>query len=133
MLFVAWQYADTGEEKNEQSRAARELAVVLDTALVQALLHTDNISMALQLLSGPNFADVGACEDIMLEGSWQIQHLSILDSDEDDCSIRGSDCHNPLKHMLKKVLTMFPISPCMHTSENQCLYVNSLNSNNYCV
>lgn len=74
MLFVVWQYADTGEEKNEQSRAARELAVVLDTALVQALLHTDNLSMALQLLSGPNFADVVACEDIMLEGSWQIQH-----------------------------------------------------------
>lgn len=74
MLFVAWQYTDTGEEKNDQSRAARELAVVLDTALVQALSHTDNLSMALQLLSGPNFADVSACEDIMLEGSWQIQH-----------------------------------------------------------
>jgi hypothetical protein len=42
--------------------------VVLDTALVQALVSTDNLSMALQVLSGPNFADVGACEDVMLEG-----------------------------------------------------------------
>lgn len=42
--------------------------MVLDTALVQALLSTDNLSMALQVLSGPNYADVGACEDVMLEG-----------------------------------------------------------------
>lgn len=43
--------------------------MILDTALVQALLSTDNLSMALQVLSGPNYADVDACEDVMLEGN----------------------------------------------------------------
>lgn len=64
-----WQYMEAGEARQvERRQDARELAVVLDTAMVQALLATDNLSTALQLLSGPNFADVGACEDVMLAG-----------------------------------------------------------------
>ena len=65
---ILWQHAEAGEERNTQKPAAREAAVVLDTALVQALLSTDSLSTALQVLSGPNYADVGACEDVMLEG-----------------------------------------------------------------
>lgn len=68
MNVILWQHVDAGEERNVQKPAAREEAVVLDTALVQALLSTDNLSMALQVLSGPNYADVAACEDVMLEG-----------------------------------------------------------------
>lgn len=68
MNVFLWQHAEAGEERNVQKPTDREVAVVLDTALVQALLSTDNLSTALQLLSGPNYADVGACEDVMLEG-----------------------------------------------------------------
>lgn len=68
MEFILWQHAESVEESNVQKPAAREVAVVLDTALVQALLATESLSLALQVLSGPNYADVGACEDVMLEG-----------------------------------------------------------------
>lgn len=39
---------------------------------------------------------------------FQLLLPSFLDSDEVDCSISGSDCHNPLKHMFKKLLPCFP-------------------------
>lgn len=73
-------HAEAGEERAAQKPAAREAAVVLDTALVQALVSTDNLSMALQVLSGPNFADVGACEDVMLEGGHYAELVQLYKS-----------------------------------------------------
>lgn len=61
-----WQVGDAGSILKP---TAREDAVILDTGLVQALMYTDDFSRALQVLSGPNYADVGACEDVMLEGN----------------------------------------------------------------
>lgn len=49
------------------SGGAREIATILDTALVQALLLTGQSSGVLELLQGPNYCDVKICEDFMLQ------------------------------------------------------------------
>jgi len=51
---------DKADDGSVKKPTAREDAVILDTGLVQAVMYTDNLSMALQVLSGPNYADVGA-------------------------------------------------------------------------
>ncbi|KAJ7282158.1 hypothetical protein O6H91_Y358400 [Diphasiastrum complanatum] len=51
-----------------RTRHSRELATVLDTALVQAYLLTDQCASALQLLKGPNYCDVTTCKDMMMNG-----------------------------------------------------------------
>ncbi|KAG0561985.1 hypothetical protein KC19_9G108400 [Ceratodon purpureus] len=73
-------HAETGEERNGHKPGAREAAVVLDTALVQALLSTDNLAMALQVLSGTNYADVDACDDVMLEGGHYAELVQLYKS-----------------------------------------------------
>ncbi|XVF62028.1 hypothetical protein PTKIN_Ptkin08bG0184100 [Pterospermum kingtungense] len=45
--------------------AAREMAAILDTALLQALLLTGQSSAALELLKGLNYCDVKICEEIL--------------------------------------------------------------------
>lgn len=44
---------------------AREMAAILDTALLQALLLTGQSSAALELLKGLNYCDVKICEEIL--------------------------------------------------------------------
>ncbi|KAM1174554.1 hypothetical protein ACFX19_027666 [Malus domestica] len=44
---------------------AREMAAILDTALLQALLLTGQASVALELLKGLNYCDVKICEEIL--------------------------------------------------------------------
>ncbi|KAK3008435.1 hypothetical protein RJ639_014433 [Escallonia herrerae] len=44
---------------------AREMAAILDTALLQALLLTGQSSAALELLNGLNFCDVKNCEEFL--------------------------------------------------------------------
>ena len=39
------------------------MAIILDTALLQALLLTGQNSVALELLKGPNYCDLKICED----------------------------------------------------------------------
>ncbi|XP_024386372.1 vacuolar sorting protein 39 [Physcomitrium patens] len=73
-------HAEVGEERSARNSGAREVAMILDTALVQALLSTDNLSMALQVLSGPNYADVDACEDVMLEGGHYAELVQLYKS-----------------------------------------------------
>ncbi|KAE7999926.1 hypothetical protein FH972_004306 [Carpinus fangiana] len=47
------------------SSGAREMAAVLDTALLQALLLTGQSSVGLELLKGVNYCDVKICEEIL--------------------------------------------------------------------
>lgn len=48
---------------------AREMAAILDTALLQALLLTGQGAAALDLLKGLNFCDVKICEEILRNGN----------------------------------------------------------------
>ncbi|KAK4490604.1 hypothetical protein RD792_001291 [Penstemon davidsonii] len=70
--FVA--YGNTRSKKPSKSRAstaissvARDIAAVLDTALLQALLLTGQPSAALELLKGLNYCDVKICREFLLE------------------------------------------------------------------
>lgn len=49
------------------SSVAREMAAVLDTALIQALLMTGQSSAALDILKGPNYCDLVICEQFLQE------------------------------------------------------------------
>lgn len=49
------------------SSAAREMATILDTALVQTLIYTGQSSAALELLKGPNYCDLKICEELLKE------------------------------------------------------------------
>lgn len=46
---------------------AREMAAILDTALLQALLHTSQSGAAIELLKGVNYCDVKICEEILMK------------------------------------------------------------------
>ncbi|XP_010548331.1 PREDICTED: vam6/Vps39-like protein [Tarenaya hassleriana] len=46
---------------------AREMAAILDTALLQALLHTGQSGAAIELLKGLNYCDVKISEEILLK------------------------------------------------------------------
>jgi hypothetical protein len=54
------------------SSGAQEMASVLDTALLQALLLTGQPSMAENLLRGLNYCDLKICEEILQEGSYHV-------------------------------------------------------------
>ncbi|XWS45411.1 hypothetical protein CRYUN_Cryun15aG0134400 [Craigia yunnanensis] len=56
--------------------AAREMAAILDTALLQALLLTGQSSAALELLKGLNYCDVKICEEILQKGN---HHAALLE------------------------------------------------------
>ncbi|VVB10023.1 unnamed protein product [Arabis nemorensis] len=46
---------------------AREMAAILDTVLLQALLHTGQSGAAIELLKGVNYCDVKICEEILMK------------------------------------------------------------------
>lgn len=48
---------------------AREMAAILDTALLQALLLTGQAAAALDFLKGLNYCDVKICEEILRNGN----------------------------------------------------------------
>ncbi|KAI4327594.1 hypothetical protein L6164_020034 [Bauhinia variegata] len=58
------------------SSGAREMASILDTALLQALLLTGQPSSALELLRGLNYCDLKICEEILQKGN---HHVALLE------------------------------------------------------
>nr|XP_043618228.1 vacuolar sorting protein 39-like [Erigeron canadensis] len=54
---------------NTTNSGAREMAAILDTALLQALLLTGQSAAALDLLKGFNYCDVNMCEEILQNGN----------------------------------------------------------------
>lgn len=55
---------------------AREMAAILDTALLQALILTGQASVALELLKGLNYCDVKICEEILQKNN---HHTALLE------------------------------------------------------
>ncbi|KAL4352879.1 hypothetical protein GQ457_06G039820 [Hibiscus cannabinus] len=55
---------------------AREMAAILDTALLQALLLTGQSSSAVELLKGLNYCDAKICEEILQKGK---HHAALLE------------------------------------------------------
>ncbi|XP_050371906.1 vacuolar sorting protein 39 [Argentina anserina] len=55
---------------------SREMAAILDTALLQALLLTGQSSGALELLKGLNYCDLKICEEILLKSN---HHAALLE------------------------------------------------------
>ncbi|KAK9129879.1 hypothetical protein Sjap_010366 [Stephania japonica] len=49
---------------------SREMATILDTALIQALILTGQLSAALELLKGINYCDVKTCEEFLQQGNY---------------------------------------------------------------
>ncbi|XP_052196516.1 vacuolar sorting protein 39 [Diospyros lotus] len=58
------------------SSAAREMAAILDTALLQALLLTGQSSAAVELLKGLNYCDIKICEEFLQKRN---QYIALLE------------------------------------------------------
>jgi len=56
---------------------AREMAAILDTALLQALLLTGQTSAALELLKGLNYCDLKICEEILQKWNYYTALLEL--------------------------------------------------------
>ncbi|KAF5205069.1 Vacuolar sorting protein [Thalictrum thalictroides] len=56
---------------------SREMATILDTALVQALLLTGQSAATLELLKGPNYCDVKICEEFLLQKNYSSALLEL--------------------------------------------------------
>lgn len=61
---------------------SREMATILDTALIQGLLLTGQSSNALELLKGPNYCDVKICEDFFQQRNYFKALLELYKSNE---------------------------------------------------
>ncbi|KAL5099435.1 hypothetical protein RYX36_003762 [Vicia faba] len=59
------------------SSGAREMASILDTALLQALLLTGQSSAALELLRGVNYCDMKICEEILRKDNLNVALLEL--------------------------------------------------------
>ncbi|KAF5762333.1 putative vacuolar sorting protein 39/Transforming growth factor beta receptor-associated domain 1 [Helianthus annuus] len=59
---------------------AREMAAILDTALLQALLLTGQTTAALELLKGLNYCDVKICDEILRNGNHYLCLLELYKS-----------------------------------------------------
>ncbi|OIV94793.1 hypothetical protein TanjilG_13006 [Lupinus angustifolius] len=60
------------------SSGAREMASILDTALLQALLFTGQSSLVLELLRGLNYCDLKICEEILRKGNHYVVLLELF-------------------------------------------------------
>ncbi|GLT39132.1 hypothetical protein SLA2020_133390 [Shorea laevis] len=85
-------FTSTRSKKSNKGRAAvpinsaaREMAAILDTALLQALLLTGQSSAALDLLKGLNYCDVKICEEILQKGNHYAALLELYKSNSMHC------------------------------------------------
>ncbi|GAA0183161.1 hypothetical protein LIER_30626 [Lithospermum erythrorhizon] len=69
--------ANKGRGTTSTSSVARDMAAILDTALLQALLLTGQTSGALELLKGPNYCDIKICEDFVQKGNQTVCLLEL--------------------------------------------------------
>ncbi|KAF9609842.1 hypothetical protein IFM89_018784 [Coptis chinensis] len=66
-----------GRSNIHVSSGSREMATILDTALIQALLLTGQSSAALDLLKGPNYCDVKICEEFLQQANYCAELLEL--------------------------------------------------------
>lgn len=77
-LFIYFQK----RAKTHTSSIAREMATVLDTSLLQALIFTGQSSGAIELLKGLNYCDLNICEEFLKERSEYMVLLELYKSNE---------------------------------------------------
>ncbi|KAG6549551.1 hypothetical protein Mapa_008932 [Marchantia paleacea] len=70
----------TEASSDKRRHEARQLAIVLETALVQAMLATDQSQAALGLLKGPNYCDIAPCEEVMLATGHYLELVELYKS-----------------------------------------------------
>ncbi|XP_065851634.1 vacuolar sorting protein 39 [Euphorbia lathyris] len=68
--------SNKGRSNININSGAREMAAILDTALLQALLLTGQSSAAIELLKGINYCDLKICEEILQKGN---HHAALLE------------------------------------------------------
>lgn len=89
VVFDAVQYNSNrskGSSKNRGhmhvSSSAREMATILDTALIQALLLTSQASAVLELLKGPNYCDIKISEEFLRQRNHYVALLELYKCNE---------------------------------------------------
>ncbi|XP_058777856.1 vacuolar sorting protein 39-like [Vicia villosa] len=75
--YSRFRKANKGRGNVSVSSGAREMASILDTALLQALLLTGQSSAALELLRGVNYCDMKICEEILRKGNLNVALLEL--------------------------------------------------------
>lgn len=74
---MTWKIGFQGRGSVPVSSGAREMASILDTALLQALLLTGQSSSALELLRDINYCDLKICEEILQKGNYLVSLLEL--------------------------------------------------------
>lgn len=77
------------------SSIAREMATVLDTSLLQALILTRQSSGAIELLKGLNYCDLKICEEFLKERSEYMVLLELY---------RSNDMHREALQLLNQLV-----------------------------
>lgn len=72
--------ANKGRANTSISSVARDMAAILDTALLQALLLTGQTSGAVETLKSPNYCDVKICEEFLQKGNQTVCLLELYKS-----------------------------------------------------
>ncbi|KAL0798538.1 hypothetical protein Bca101_053713 [Brassica carinata] len=75
--------------------SAREMAAILDTALLQALLHTGQSGAAIDLLKGVNYCDINICEEILMKSESYSALLELF---------KSNSMHHEALKLLKQLL-----------------------------
>ncbi|CAN8328098.1 unnamed protein product [Cochlearia groenlandica] len=91
---------------------AREMAAILDTALLQALLHTGQSGAAIELLKGVNYCDVKTCEEILMKSKNYSALLELFKS-------------NSMHHEALKLLTQLSEESKSNQSETDGAHIFS--------
>ncbi|KAF3508113.1 hypothetical protein F2Q69_00008902 [Brassica cretica] len=84
-----------GKDVSPLNSGAREMAATLDTALLQALLHTGQSGAAVDLLKGVNYCDVNICEEILMTSKNYPAQLELF---------KSNSMHHEALKLLKQLL-----------------------------
>ncbi|KAL0679226.1 hypothetical protein Bca4012_007207 [Brassica carinata] len=87
--------SNRGRGVSPLNSGAREMAATLDTALLQALLHTGQSGAAVDLLKGVNYCDVNICEEILMTSKNYPAQLELF---------KSNSMHHEALKLLKQLL-----------------------------
>ncbi|KAL5704619.1 Vam6/Vps39-like protein [Ranunculus cassubicifolius] len=73
-------FSNKGRGNIQIGSGSREMATILDTALIQSLLLTAQLPAALELLKGPNYCDVKICEEFLQQRNYSTALLELYNS-----------------------------------------------------
>ncbi|CAN6825308.1 unnamed protein product [Brassica oleracea] len=87
--------SNRGRGVSPLNSGAREMAATLDTALLQALLHTGQSGAAVDLLKGVNYCDINICEEILMTSKNYPAQLELF---------KSNSMHHEALKLLKQLL-----------------------------